>query len=148
MRVGSARTSLAQAMAALAAKAEIIRLQIRGRMLISVALLIFPLIWSFSAAVQASYWSTLITLDVWVLGLCLFWYVREAFLPPATIEELEALIDRAVDSGTENGSTNAATSAPRTRGWYDSAFEKQNFVIPAAVALMFLAIELLVLLNR
>lgn len=145
MRGESARTSLAQAMAALAAKARIIRLQIRGRTLIIVALLVFPLIWSFSAAIQASYWSTLITLDVWVLGLCLFWYVREAFLPPATTEELEALIDGPVDFATEERSPKAATSAVRTRGWYDRAFEKRNFVIPAAVALMFLAIELLVL---
>jgi hypothetical protein len=144
VRVGSARSSLAQAMAALAAKARIIKLQIRGRALIIIALLILPIIWSFSAEVQTSYWSLLITLDVWVLALCLFWYVREAFLPPATIEELEALIDGAVDSPDENQLTKAATQAG-TRGWYDRAFEKRNFVVPGVVALMFLAIELLVL---
>jgi hypothetical protein len=94
---------------------------------------------------QASYWSTLITFDVWVLALCLFWYVREVLLPPATIEELEALIDGPGDSRTEQHPTKAATAAARTRGWYDHASEKQNFVIPAIVALMFLAIELLVL---
>ena len=145
VRVVSVRSSLAQAMAALATKARIIRLEIRGRALIIVAFLILPLVWSFSAAMQATYWSMLITLDVWVLALCLFWYVREAFLPPATIEELEALIEGPVDSATENGSMKAATPAARTRGWYDRAFEKRDFVIPATVALMFLAIELLVL---
>jgi hypothetical protein len=145
VRVGSARSSLAQAMAALASKARIIRLEIRGRALIIVALLILPLLWSFSAEMQASYWSMLITLDVWVLALCLFWYIREALLPPATIEELEDLIDGPVDSQTENGSTKAVTAAARTRGWYDGAYDKRNFVIPAIVALMFLAIELLVL---
>jgi hypothetical protein len=138
MRVVSARSSLAQVMAALAIKARITRIEIRGRVLIVVAFLILPLVWSFSAAMQASYWSMLITLDVWVLALCLFWYVREAFLPPATIEELEALIDGPVES-------EVVTPASRTRGWYDRAFEKRNFVIPATVALMFLAIELLVL---
>jgi hypothetical protein len=141
-RVGSARSSLAQAMAALASKARIIKLQIRGRALIIVALLILPLIWSFFAEMQSSYWSLLIVLDVWVLALCLFWYVREAFLPPATIEELEALIDGPDDSSTENQPT--ATTAG-TRGWYDHASEKRNFLVPAIVALMFLAIELLVL---
>jgi hypothetical protein len=145
VRVGSARSSLAQAMAALASKARIIRLEIRGRALIIVALLILPLLWSFSAEMQASYWSMLITLDVWLLALCLFWYIREALLPPATIEELEDLIDGPVDSQTENGSTKAVTAAARTRGWYDGAYDKRNFVIPAIVALMFLAIELLVL---
>lgn len=144
VRVGSARLSLAQAMAALAAKARIIRLQIRGRALIIVAFLILPLFWSFSAQMQASYWSMLITLDVWVLAICLFWYVREVFLPPATIEELETLIDGPADS-TENPSTKAAL--PGTRGWYDHTAEKRNFVIPAIVALMFLAIELLVLIG-
>jgi hypothetical protein len=144
VRVGSARSSLAQAMAALAAKARIITLQIRGRTFITVAFVILPLIWAFSAKMEASYWSTLITFDVWVLALCLFWYVREVFLPPATIEELEALIDGPGDSRTEKHPTKAA-SASGTRGWYDHASEKRNFVIPAIVALMFLAIELLVL---
>lgn len=144
VRVGSARSSLAQAMAALAARARIITLQIRGRALITVAFVILPLIWSFSAEIQASYWSTLITFDVWLLALCLFWYVREVFLPPATIEELEALIDGPSDSRTEKHPTKATTPSG-TRGWYDHASEKRNFVIPAIVALMFLAIELLVL---
>jgi hypothetical protein len=146
-RVGLAQSSLAQAMAALAAKARIISLQIRGRALIVFGLLILPLIWSFSTQLQASYWSLFITLDVWVLAMCLFWYVREAFLPPATIEELETLIDGPVNSATDEPSPKEVTSAVRTRGWYDSAFEKRNFVIPATVALTFLAIELLVLYS-
>lgn len=144
VRVGSARASLAQAMAALAAKARIIRIQTLGRALIIFGFLILPLTWSLSAAMQANYWSILITLDVWVLALCLFWYVREAFLPPATIEELETLIDGPDDSRTKQPPAKAATQ-PGTRGWYDHASDKRNFVIPAIVALMFLAIELLVL---
>jgi len=144
VRVESARLSLTQAMAALTAKARIIRIQIRGRALIIVGFLILPLIWSFSVAMQASYWSVLITLDVWVLALCLFWYVREVFLPPATIEELATLIDGPGDSRAEEHPTKAVTQ-PGARGWYDHASEKRNFVIPAMVALMFLAIELMVL---
>lgn len=142
--VVSARSSLAQAMAALAKKARLVRLETRGRALIIVALLILPLVWSFSTAMQASHWSLLITLDVWVLALCLFWYVREAFLPPVTIEELETLIDGPVDSATEYRAQ-PATPAAQTRGWYDRAFDKQNFVIPATVALLFLVLELLAL---
>ncbi|MFN2531943.1 MAG: hypothetical protein ABR555_11655 [Pyrinomonadaceae bacterium] len=30
-----------------------------------------------------------IALDVWVLGICALWIMREAFLPPVTIEELD-----------------------------------------------------------
>jgi len=143
LRVGAARSSLAQAMAALAAKARIIRFQIRGRAMIIMALLILPLAWSFLTGMQASYWSVPITLDVWVLALCLFWYVREALLPPATIEELEAMIDGPTDSDNTTDSTKAVTPGG-TRGWYDHASEKRNFAIPAIVALMFLAIEFLV----
>ena len=143
LHVGAARSSLAQAMAALAAKARIIRIQIWGRAVIILAFLILPLIWSFSAGMQASYWSVLIALDVWVLALCLFWYVREAFLPPATIEELEHLIDGPNDPENTNRSTKAIAPAG-TRGWYDHASDKRNFVIPAIVAMMFLGIELLV----
>jgi hypothetical protein len=143
-RVGSARSSLAQAMAALTAKARIITLQVRGRALIIIGFVILPLIWSFSAAMQTSYWSTPITLDVWLLALCLFWYVREIFLPPATIEELEAMIDGPGDRPTGERRPKAAAPSA-TRSWYDHAFEKRNFVVPAIVASMFLAIELLVL---
>ena len=143
-RMVSARSSLADAMAALAKKARLIRLQIRGRALVVIALLILPLVWSFSTAMQTGYWSIFITLDVWVLALCLFWYVREAFLPPVTTAELEALIDGPADSATDNGSQ-AGTPATHTRGWYDRAFEKRNVVIPATVALLFLMLEFLVL---
>ena len=143
VRVGSARASLAHAMTALAAKARIVRMQTLGRALIIFGFLILPFIWSLFVGIQTSYWSILITLDVWVLALCLFWYVREAFLPPATVEELEAMIDSADDPRTEQHATKAATQ-PGPRGWYDHASDKRNFVIPAIVALMFLAIELLV----
>jgi len=83
--------------------------------------------------------------DAWVLAICVFWYVREVFLPPATIQELETLIDGRIDSPTASRAKTATTSAAGTRVWYDRAFEKRNFAIPATVALMFLAIELLVL---
>jgi hypothetical protein len=142
-RLGSARSSLAEAMVALAAKTRIIKFQIRGRALVTLAFLILPLIWSFSAAMQASYWSMLIALDVWVLAMCLFWYLREAFLPAVTIEELETLINRRNDFRTGKESSNMP-KPPGARGWYAHASEKRNFVLPAIVALMFLAMEILV----
>src|SRR4030095_1289126 len=60
-KVISARSSLAHAVAALAKKARLVRLETRGRALIIVVLLFLPLVWSFSTAMQASYWSLLIT---------------------------------------------------------------------------------------
>ena len=88
----------------------------------------------------------LIALDVWVLGICIFWDAREAFLPPVTLEELDALVQTPKDSAQENRPMAApATSSAATRGWYEHAFEARSFSIPATMALMFLAIQLLVL---
>ena len=142
-RVGAARASLAQAMAALTTRAGIVRVETVGRTLVGVGFLIFPLVWSFVASVRTSYWSILIAVDVWILGICLFWYVREAFLPKVTIEELDAIINSRSD-GSEVDSSKAKPLTS-TRGWYDHTSEKRNFAIPAIVALMFLVIQVMVL---
>ena len=84
------------------------------------------------------YWSFFIALDVFVLSLCVFWMMREAFLSPVTVEELDAL-------RTEN---RTAERAAGTRGWYDHAFEAVNFLVPLVVTVMFVAIEALVLTAR
>ena len=141
-RVGAAQSSLAQAMAALATRTGIVRVETVGRTLIGIGFLIFPLVWSFVASVRTSYWSMLIAIDVWVLGICLFWYAREAFLPKVTIEELDAIINNQSDV-VANDSTEVKQFAG-TRGWYDHASEKRNYAIPAIVMLMFLVIELIV----
>jgi hypothetical protein len=142
-RVGLARSSLAQAMSALATRARVAKVETLGRTLIGIGFLILPLVWSFVLSVQASYWSLLIVVDVWVLGLCLFWYAREAFLPKVTIEELDNII-----SGSSDEPDEAPGDEPRraaSRGWYDHSSDKRNFAIPAIAALMFLVIELMVL---
>ena len=133
--VGTARMSLAQAMAALSKHAELASFETRGRVYVIVGLLVLPLLWSFALAVQSSYWSFFIALDVFVLSLCVFWMMREAFLPPVTIEELDAL------RGTVESS---AKRAAGTRGWYDHAFEAMNYLISLVITLMFVAIQMIV----
>ena len=136
--VGTAKMSLSQAMAALAKHAELASFETRGRVYVVAGLLVLPILWSFASAVQSSYWSFLIALDVFVLSLCVFWMMREAYLLPVTVEELNAL--RAT---TEN-----PARAEGTRGWYDHAFEGVNFLVPLVVTLMFAAIQAIVIVSR
>jgi len=137
--VGTAKISLAQAMAALSKHAELAALETRGRVYVILGLLVLPLLWSFVSGVQSSYWSFFIALDVFVLSLCVFWMLREAFLPPVTVEELDAL-------RAKNSAVQRKTRIAGTRGWYDHAFEAINFLIPLLVALMFVAIQAVVLM--
>lgn len=141
--VETAKMSLAQAMAALSKHAELASLETRGRVYVIAGLLVLPLLWSFVLAVQSSYWSFFIALDVFVLSLCVFWMMREAFLPPVTVEELDAL--RVGMENSEDIKTRTAERAAGTRAWYDHAFEAVNFLVPLVVALMFVAIEAMVL---
>jgi len=136
-RVASAQSSLVQAMSALTKHAKLASLETRGRTYVIAGLLVLPLIWSFVDSWNSSYWSLLIALDVFVLAMCVFWNVREAFLPPVTTEELESLV---------GSSTNhRQPQPPGTRGWYDHSSDKVNFIVPALVTLFFVAIQLVVL---
>ena len=137
-RVASAQSSLAQAIGALTKHAKLASLETRGRTYIIVGLLVSPLIWSFVESWNSSYWSLLISLDVFVLVMCVFWNVREAFLPPVTIEELEGLIARSSED-------NQQPRARGTRGWYDNASDRVNFIVPALVTVIFVAIQIIVL---
>ena len=139
-RVASAQSSLAQAMSALTTHAKLASLETRGRTYIIAGLLVLPFIWSFVESWNSSYRALLIALDVFVLAMCVFWNIREAFLPPVTIEELEALLE----SSTEQRRSDDARIAG-TRGWYDSASDRMNFIVPAFVTLMFVAIQVIVL---
>ena len=142
-RVASAQSSLAQAMSALTKHARLASLETRGRTYIIAGLLVLPVLWAFIESWTSSYWSLLIGLDVFVLALCVFWNVREAFLPPVTIEELDTLAGNSTRQTSPNSDRNAR--APGTRGWYDNASDSVNFIVPAFVTLMFLAIQLIVL---
>ena len=164
-RVGSAQLSLAQAMAALAKHAKLAAFETRGRTYVIAGLLVLPLIWSFAGSWKSSYWSLLIALDVWVLGICVFWSLREAFLPPVTMEELDALrgtlkgASSELTTGDASGNVGAGgrrqevdlkspvRSAASTRGWYDHAFDAANFLVPALVALTFVTIEMIGLMT-
>jgi len=139
-RVASAQTSLAQAMTALTKHARLASLETRGRTYVIAALLVLPLVWSFMESWNSSYWALLIALDVFVLAICVFWNVREALLPPVTIEELETVVGNSTETRSDDH------RKPRgTRGWYDNASDRVNFVVPACVTLMFLAIQIIVL---
>lgn len=142
-RVTSAEASLALAMDALTKHARLASLETRGRTYVIAGLLVLPFVWAFFSSWNGSYWALLVTLNVFVLALCVFWNVREAFLPPVTSEELDALISSSIE---ENGSDDHQTTRPSsTRGWYDSAFERVNFIVPALVTLLFVAIQIIVL---
>lgn len=140
-RVGSAQASLAQAMSALTKHARLASLETRGRTYVIAGLLVLPLIWSFVQSWNSSYWSLLIALDVFVLTMCVLWSIREAFLPPVTIEELETILGSSTESDHDKPRT------PGTRGWYDNANDRVNFIVPVLVTLMFVAIQIIVLRN-
>lgn len=138
-RVASAQSSLAEAMSALAKHAKLASLETRGRTYVIAGLLVLPLFWSFVDSWNSSYWGLLVALDVFVLAMCVFWSVREAFLPPVTTEELEAI----VGSSSEQDKPKART--PGTRGWYDNTSDRVNYIVPAFVTLIFVAIQIMVL---
>jgi len=116
-RVASAQASLAQAMSALTKHAKLATLETRGRTYVIAGLLVLPLSWSFVESWNSSYWGLLIALDVFVLALCVFWSVREAFLPPLTIEELDALGESSPTNGLkrEHLARAAGTTTPLTK---------------------------------
>src|SRR5690349_20070837 len=91
-RAASAQSSLAEAMSALTKHAKVASVETRGRTYVIAGLLVLPLFWSFVESWNSSYWGLLVALDVFVLAMCVFWSIREAFLPPVTTEELEAII--------------------------------------------------------
>jgi hypothetical protein len=137
-RVRSAQSSLAEAMSALTKHAKLASLETRGRTFVIAGLLVLPLIWSFVTSWNSSYWGLLVALDVFVLAMCVFWNIREAFLPPVTIEELDTLVGSSTNDHPK-------TRAPGTRGWYDNSSDKVNFLIPALVTLIFVAIQIIAL---
>ena len=152
-RVASAQASLAEAMSALAKHAKLADLETRGRTRIVTGLVLLPLAWSLLESWHSSYWSLLIALDVFLLAMCVFWSVREAFLRPVTIEELEALLrNDANESFREETSAERSSSAdpkaPGTRGWYENAYDNVNFIVPAFMTLMFVTIQIIVLRAR
>src|ERR1041385_1722200 len=133
----SAQSSLAEAMNALTKHARLARVETLGRAGVVAGLLVLPVIWSLVESWNSSYWALLIALDVFVLAMCVFWSVREAFLPPVTIEELDALLKSSDDHRN--------APVPGTRGWYDHSSEKVNFIVPALLTLLFVAIQIIVL---
>lgn len=139
-RVASAQSSLAEAMSALTKHAKLARVETFGRAGVIAGLLVLPLIWAFVESWNSSYWALLVALDVFVLAMCVFWSVREAFLPPIMIEELETLLRSSSEPDDHRKPPVAGT-----RGWYDNSSERVNYIVPALVTLLFVAIQILVL---
>jgi hypothetical protein len=129
-------------MSALTRHAKLASLETRGRTYVIAGLLVLPLIWSFVESWNSSYWALLIAMDVFVLAMCVFWNIREAFLPPVTIEELEAVLGSSTDHDRDKPRRTLGT-----RGWYDNSSDRINFLIPALVTLIFVAIQIIVLRN-
>ena len=142
-RVASAQASLAEAMSALTKHAKLASLETRGRTYVIAGLLVLPIVWSFIESWNSSYWALLIALDVFVLAMCVFWNVREVFLPPVEMEDLEALLDSSNEPSLSGEHRKARP--PGTRGWYDHASDRINFIVPAFMTLMFVAIQIMVL---
>ena len=130
-------------MSALTKHAKLASLETRGRTYIIAGLLILPLIWSLVESWNSSYWALLIALDVFVLAMCVFWNIREAFLPPVTIEELESLLESSTERTRSDDRDRARVLG--TRGWYDNASDSMNFIVPIFVTLIFVAIQIIVL---
>jgi len=141
-RVTSAQASLAEAMNALAKHAKLASLETRGRTYVIAGLLVLPVVWAFVESWNSSYWSLLIALDVFVLAMCVFWNIREAFLPPVTIDELESVLSSSTEKSRPDDDRR---KAPGTRSWYDNSSDSVNFIVPAFVTLMFVAIQIIVL---
>jgi hypothetical protein len=125
-------------MSALAKHSKLASFETRGRTYVIAGLMVLPVVWSLVESWNSSYWSLLIALDVFVLAMCVFWNIREAFLPPVTIEELEALLESSAGDQPK-------ARASGTRGWYDSAFDRMNYIVPILVTLIFVAIQIIVL---
>lgn len=140
-RVVSAQASLAEAMSAVTKHAKLARVETFGRTYVIAGLLVLPLIWSFVESWNSSYWGLLIALDVYVLALCVFWNVREAFLPPVTIDELDALVESSKQDHRK-------PRTPGTRGWYDHSSDRVNYIVPLLVTLIFVAIQIIVLRTK
>ena len=145
-RVVSAQSSLAEAMSALTKHSKLASVETRGRTYVIAGLLVLPFVWSFVESWHSSYWGLLVALDVFVLAMCVFWGVREAFLPPVTLEELEKLLGSSTEQTRSDDHGKAQVAG--TRGWYDNSSDKVNFIVPAILTLMFLAIQLIVLRAR
>lgn len=122
------------------------RFQVVGRTLAIAGLAIPAIVWSFVRSWQSSPWSLLVAFDVWVLGICLWWFAREAFLPPVRIDEVfemaEAFYGR--DAAPAPDPTEPTTSQP-VRNWYDNSNDSSNFAVPGIVALLFLVLEALLI---
>jgi len=72
-------------------------------------------------------------------------------LDAATRQAAEQWIRLALlESSSEQAWSDAHRNAPvaGTRGWYDNAFDRVNFIVPAFVTLMFLAIQIMALRTK
>jgi hypothetical protein len=117
------------------------KFQIVGRSLAVSGLVVLPLVWSFSRSWQSSPWSLALAPDVWFLGICLWWFAREAFLPPVRIDEVYELAEQFY--GRDVDATRQAEASPpaRLRRWDDNASASVNFLVPLIPTVLFAALQ-------
>jgi hypothetical protein len=117
------------------------RFQVTGRTLAVAALVVLPLVWSFSQVWQSSAWSLALGVDVWFLGVCLWWVAREAYLPPVRIDEVYELAEQFRGREVEPARTAEPDPPSSLRRWDDHASERVNFLVPLVLTLLFAALQ-------
>jgi hypothetical protein len=127
------------------------RFQIKGRTFAVAGLVALPLVWSFSRSWQSSVWSLALALDVLVLGICLWWFAREAFMPPVSIDEVyeieEQFHGRGVAHKQQAEASPKAEPNPALRRWDDNASQRINFLVPLIPSVLFAALQAVLIWN-
>jgi hypothetical protein len=117
------------------------RFQIVGRTLAVSGLVVLPLIWSFSRSWQSSAWSLALAPDVWFLGICLWWFAREAFLPPVRIDEVYEIAEQFYGRKVAPARPAEASLPMTLRRWDDNASGSVNFLVPLIPTVLFAALQ-------
>ena len=81
---------------------------------------------------QPDAWTFAIAVDVWALGICAYWIFREAWLPP--VQDTDWLPAAFAEAQPENKNTRAQN---------DFSMQKQNFLVPLLLVLIYVAAEIL-----
>lgn len=123
------------------------RFQVVGRTMTIAGLVVLLLIWSFSGSWQSSAWSLALAPDVWLLGICLWWFAREPFLPPVRIDEVYELAEQFHGHNIARARPTETSSMMTLRRWDDNASESVNFLIPLILTLLFAAMQAALIWN-
>jgi hypothetical protein len=82
---------------------------------------------------QPDAWTIAIAVDVWALGICAYWIFREAWLPP--VQDTDWLPAAFAEAQPEKKNTRAQN---------DFSMEKQNFLVPLFIVVIYVVAEIVV----